>query len=149
MNVTKAPTDDHAVREAVDWAVDRKSIVDKIFFGVHHISIGPLSEGVWARDETIEKSFGFDPAKAKKILEDAGWKVGASGPIRERNGQKLEIALATFRSPWTEIAQAMQSQLRDAGIDLKVQVMERGPYLDYVRRSEERRVGKECRSRWS
>src|SRR5438445_620591 len=44
-----------------------------------------------------------------------------------------EIPLATFRSPWTEIAQAMQSQLRDVGIDLKVQVMERGPYLDYVR----------------
>jgi len=133
MNVTKAPTDDHAVREAVNWAVDRKSIVDKIFFGVHHVSMGPLSEGVWARDESIEKSLGYDPAKAKKILDDAGWKAGASGPIREKSGQKLEIALATFRSPWTEIAQAMQSQLRDIGIDLKVQVMERGPYLDFVR----------------
>src|SRR2546428_538953 len=133
MNVTKAPTDDHAVREAVNWAVDRKSIVDKIFFGVHHVSMGPLSEGVWARDESIEKSLGYDPANAKKILDDAGWKVGASGPIREKRGQRIEIAMATFRSPWTEIAQAMQSQLRDIGIDLKVQVMERGPYLDYVR----------------
>ena len=133
MNVAKAPTDDRAVREAVNWAVDRTSIVDKVFFGVHHVSVGPLSEGVWARDESIEKAFSFDPAKAKKILEDAGWKLPASGPIREKGGQKLEIALATFRSPWTEIAQAMQSQLRDVGIDLKVQVMERGPYLDYVR----------------
>jgi len=133
MNVTKAPTDDHAVREAVNWAVDRKSIVDKVFFGVHHVSVGPLSEGVWARDDTIEKTFTFDPAKAKKILEDAGWKPPASGPIREKGGQKLEVLLATFRSPWTEIAQAMQAQLRDVGIDLKVQVMERAPYLDYVR----------------
>lgn len=133
MNVTRAPTDDHAVREAVNYAIDRKSIVDKIFFGVHHVSVGPLSEGVWSRDESIEKQFGFDPAKAKKVLEDAGWKVGASGPIRERGGVRLEILLATFRSPWTEIAQAMQSQLRDVGIDLKVQPMERGPYLDYVR----------------
>ena len=132
MNVTRAPTDDHAVREAVNWAVDRKSIVDKIFFGVHHVSVGPLSEGVWARDDSIEKSFSFDPAKAKQILETAGWKAG-TGPIRQKSGQNLEIALATFRSPWTEIAQAMQSQLRDVGIDLKVQVMERGPYLDYVR----------------
>src|SRR5205809_32536 len=82
---------------------------------------------------SAENSFGLDTAKAKKILDDAGWKVGASGPVREKSGQKLEIALATFRSPWTEIAEAMQSQLRDAGIDLKVQVMERGPYLDYVR----------------
>ena len=132
MNVTKAPTDDHAVREAVNWAIDRKSIVDKVFFGVHHVSQGPLSEGVWARDETIEQTFTFDPAKAKSILDAAGWKLG-TGPIRQKNGQDLQILLATFRSPWTEIGQAMQSQLRDVGIDLKVQVMERGPYLDYVR----------------
>ncbi len=132
MNVTKAPTDDHAVREAVNWAIDRKSIVDKVFFGVHHVSQGPLSEGVWARDDTIEKTFTFDPAKAKSILDAAGWKLG-TGPIRQKNGQDLQILLATFRSPWTEIGQAMQSQLRDVGIDLKVQVMERGPYLDYVR----------------
>src|SRR5439155_1017204 len=49
MNVSRSPTDDRAVREAVNWAVDRKSIVDRIFFGVHHVSVGPLSEGVWAR----------------------------------------------------------------------------------------------------
>jgi peptide/nickel transport system substrate-binding protein len=133
MNVTRAPTDEKPVREAVNWAIDRKSIVEKLFFGVHKVSVGPLSEGVWARLAEIETSFSFDPAKAKSILETAGWKAGASGPIREKGGQKLEILLATFRSPWSEIAEAMQSQLRDVGIDLKVQKMERGPYLDYVR----------------
>jgi peptide/nickel transport system substrate-binding protein len=133
MNVTRAPTDEKPVREAVNWAIDRKSIVEKLFFGVHKVSVGPLSEGVWARLQEIETSFSLDPAKAKTLLENAGWKVGASGPIREKGGQKLEILLATFRSPWSEIAEAMQSQLRDVGIDLKVQKMERGPYLDYVR----------------
>ena len=133
MNLTKAPTDDRAVREAVNYAVDRKSIVEKLFFGVHKVSVGPLSEGVWGRLEEIEKTLGFDPAKAKSVLETAGWRVGTSGPIREKGGQKLEIQLVTFRSPWTEIAEAMQSQLRDVGIDLKVQKMERGPYLELVR----------------
>ena len=132
MNVTKPPTDDHAVREAVSWAVDRKTIVEKVFFGVLHATVGPLSEGVWARDESIEKMFAFDPTRAKKILDDAGWKLG-SGPIRQKSGQNLEILLVTFRSPWTEIAQALQSQLRDVGIDLKIQPLERGPYLDLVR----------------
>ncbi len=133
INVTRPPTDDRAVREAVNWAVDRRSIVEKVFFGVHHASVGPLSEGVWARDESIERTLGYDPAKARQILEAAGWRVAGAGPIRERGGQKLEIQLVIFRSPWTEIAQAMQSQLRDIGVDLKVQPMERGPYLELVR----------------
>jgi len=133
MNVTRAPTDDRAVREAVNLAVDRRSIVEKLFFGVHKVSVGPLSEGVWGRLEELEKAFPYNVANARGVLETAGWKVGASGPIREKGGQKLEILLATFRSPWTEIAEAMQSQLRDVGIDLKVQKMERGPYLELVR----------------
>lgn len=133
MNVKQAPTDEKPVREAVNWAVDRKSIVDKLFFGVHKVSVGPLSQGVWSRLESLESAFGYDPAKAKKILDDAGWKAGASGPIREKAGKKLEILLATFRSPWTEVAEAMQSMLREVGVDLKVQKMERAPYLDFVR----------------
>lgn len=133
MNVQKAPTDDKAVREAVNWAVDRKSIVEKLFFGVHKVSVGPLSEGVWSRLPELETTFGYDPAKAEKILDDAGWKVGGSGPIREKGGQKLAIVLATFRDPWTQLAEAMQSQLREVGIDLQVRKMERNAYLAFVR----------------
>ena len=132
LNVGKPPTDDLAVRQAINWAVDRQSIVDKIFFGVHKVSIGPLSEGVWARSADVEKRFGYDPAKAQQLLEGAGWAVGGDG-IRTRAGQRLSALLATFRSPWTELAEAMQAQLRTVGIDLQVQKMERGPYLDFVR----------------
>jgi peptide/nickel transport system substrate-binding protein len=132
INVGKPPTDDLAVRQAINWAVDRQSIVDKVFFGVHKVSIGPLSEGVWARSADAEKRFGYDPATAQQILEGAGWTAGGDG-IRARGGQRLTALLATFRSPWTELAEAMQAQLRAVGIDLQVQKMERGPYLDFVR----------------
>jgi len=132
VNVQKAPMDDKAVREAMNWAVDRKSIVERLFFGVHKVAVGPLSEGVWARLDELEKRFTFDPAKAKQVLDAGGWKPGAGG-IREKGGQRLSVVLATFRSPWTEMAEAIQSQMRDVGIDLQVQKMERGPYLDFVR----------------
>jgi peptide/nickel transport system substrate-binding protein len=132
MNVGKAPTDDPAVRQAINWAVDRQSIVDKVFFGVHKVSVGPVSEGVWARSANAEKRFGYDPTKAQQLLDDAGWKMGTDG-IRARGGQRLSALLATFRSPWTELAESMQAQLRSVGIDLQVQQMERGPYLDFVR----------------
>jgi len=115
INVKKAPTDDLAVRQAINWAVDRKTIVDKLYFGVHKPTVGILTEGVWGRLDRLESSYGFDPSKARLVLDGAGWTVGASGPIRQKGGQPLTIVLATFRSPWTDIAEAMQAQLRDVG----------------------------------
>lgn len=132
-NVTKAPTDELPVRQAVNWAVDRKSIVDRLFFGVPKVSVGPLSHGVWSRLEELDRAYTFDPARARSLLEGAGWTVGASGPIRQKGGQPLRIELVTFRDPWTEIAEAMQAMLRDVGIDLNVQRMQRDPYLELVR----------------
>src|SRR5204863_3035664 len=69
------------------------------------------------------------------ILDQAGWAVGSDG-IRARLGQRLQLVLATFRNPWSQIAQAMQGQLREVGIDLQVQNMARGPYLDFIRRGD-------------
>lgn len=132
LNVQKAPTNDKAVREAINWAVDRQGIVQKLFFGVHHVGVGPLSEGVWGRLDELEKRYTFDPKKAQRILDDAGWKAGSDG-IRAKDGQKLSLVLATFRDPWSQIAEAMQGQLRAIGMDVRVQKMDRGPYLDFVR----------------
>jgi peptide/nickel transport system substrate-binding protein len=133
INVDKPPTDEIAVRQALNYAVDRKSIVERLFFGVHKPTVGPLSEGVWGRWEGAEQLFGFDVKKAGQILDDAGWTVNQADGIRVKGGQKLSIVLATFRSPWSELAEILQSQYRGVGIDLQVQKMERGPYLDFTR----------------
>ena len=64
-----------------------KAIVDKLYFGVHRPAVGVLTEGVWARLDELETRYPFDQAKAKQLLDDAGWKAGTGG-IREKNGQK-------------------------------------------------------------
>ncbi len=132
INVQAAPTNELPVRQALNWAVDRKSIVDKLYFGVHKVCVGPLSEGVWGRLNELETRYTFDPDRARKLLDDAGWKVG-SGGIREKNGQKLTLVLATRLPPWNEMADVLQSQYRDVGISVDVQKMASAPYLDYVR----------------
>jgi nickel transport system substrate-binding protein len=133
LNVRKAPTDDLAVRQALNYAVDRKTIVDKLFFGVQRAAVGPLSQGVFSRLDELDKLYAFDPAKAMALLEGAGWKTSGSDPIRQKSGQRLEIVLATFREPWSSIAEALLGQFRVIGADLKIQKMAQGPYLDFVR----------------
>jgi len=132
INVTKPPTDDRAVREAMSWAVDRKTIVDRLFFGVHKVCVGPLGEGVWGRLDDLEKTFSFEPGKAKQLLDAAGWTAGNDG-IRAKGGQRLTLSLVTFGSPWSEMSAVVQSQLRDIGMEVQVQAMARAAYLDYVR----------------
>jgi peptide/nickel transport system substrate-binding protein len=132
MNVQKPPMDELAVRQALNYAVDRQAIVDKLYFGVHKVNVGILTEGVWARLDELEELYGYDPEKARQILDAAGWKVGTDG-IRERDGEKLSLTLVTFRPPWSEIAEVVQSQYREVGIDVQAQLMERNPYLDFVR----------------
>ncbi len=132
LNARKPPTDDRSVREALQFAVDRQAIVDKLFFGVGTVAVGPLAEGVPGRAAELEARYTFDPPRAQQALESAGWKVGASG-IREKDGQKLSLLLATYRSPWDQIAEALQAQFRTVGIELVVQRMQRGPYLEFTR----------------
>ncbi len=135
INVQRPPTNELAVRQAINWAIDRKSIVEKLFFGVHRASVGPLTPGVWSYLAELENRYTYDPKKAQQVLEDAGWKQG-NGVAREKGGQKLSLVLASFREPWSSIAEAIQSQVRAVGIDLQVQKMERGAYLDLIRSPE-------------
>jgi peptide/nickel transport system substrate-binding protein len=132
INVQRPPADDLAVRQAINWGIDRQAISQQLFFGRHPPAVGPLSEGVWSRLADLEQTYTHDVQRASQVLEAAGWTLGADG-IRRKDDQVLSLILATFRDPWSQIAQALQAQVRQAGIDLQVQQMARGPYLDFVR----------------
>jgi peptide/nickel transport system substrate-binding protein len=64
-----------------------------------------------------------DLEEARRLLKEAGWTPGPDG-ILEREGRRFSVTLKTFSS-WPELpplATAMQAQLREVGIDLKVSV---------------------------
>ena len=135
-NMRKAPTNELAIRQAINWAIDRQGICDKILFGVHRPLVGPLAEGVWGRLDDLEKTIPYtgDKKKAADILDTAGWKVGAGG-VRERAGQKLTLILATRQEqvPQKDLADAVQLQLREIGVDCQVQRMPQNNWLDFTR----------------
>ncbi len=64
-----------------------------------------------------------DVAAAKRLLAEAGWNPGSDG-ILEKDGRRFSVTVRTFSS-WPELpplATAIQAQLKDIGIDLKVSV---------------------------
>lgn len=80
MNVTVAPFDNKEVRQAVAYAIDRKRINQQVFQNtgtVTDLFWGPNAHGYTKK---LADQYTYDPAKAKKMIEDAG-ATGAQVPI--------------------------------------------------------------------
>jgi peptide/nickel transport system substrate-binding protein len=84
---------DHAVREALYYAIDKKSIIEQIYYGLPSPIETFLPPQSWAFNPNLPKHE-YDPAKAKKILDDAGWVPGSDG-VRTKNGVRLEFVNST------------------------------------------------------
>ncbi|GGQ80387.1 ABC transporter substrate-binding protein [Streptomyces flaveolus] len=113
-------TGDRAIRQALDAAVDRRAMVDKILDGAGTPAYGPLpADDPWyARD--IERP--RDLAEAERVLDEAGWKPGSDG-IRARKGQRAEFTLyyPSGDKVRQDHALAYASDAKKAGIEVKVE----------------------------
>jgi peptide/nickel transport system substrate-binding protein len=118
-------TNELAVRLAVSHAIDRAFIIQAVLNGdglEQYGSLHPQAQLYWTGAESEAPK--FDLEKANAVLDEAGWTPGADG-IREKDGTRLELRLSTDAQPArTQLAQIVQSQLRDVGIDVLVEVDE-------------------------
>jgi peptide/nickel transport system substrate-binding protein len=120
MNVTKSPTNELAVRQAMEYGINRELIARVVYgpfqaYGAFHASYTILSPTTWGYDKSSE-IYHYDPAKAKDLLDSAGWKLGPDG-IRRKGDQNLVVG---FNSWEHGIPELVQAQLRSIGMDVRV-----------------------------
>jgi peptide/nickel transport system substrate-binding protein len=105
---------DVRVRQAIAMAIDRPSISKDLLLGLTKPAATDWDNTPYV-DPSL-KPYPFDAAQAKKLLDEAGWLVGADG-IREKNGVKLELKYGTTTREIRQDTQAVvQQQLKDVGI---------------------------------
>jgi peptide/nickel transport system substrate-binding protein len=111
---------DLKVRQAIAYGIDKKTIIDKLLFGKAMPGTGELNVDPYNCTEV--KPFAYDPEKAKQLLDEAGWKVGAGG-IREKDGQKLRLKYQTTTgNKLREDSQVLiVENLKNIGIDLYIE----------------------------
>ena len=116
------PFADVRVRRALISALDREAFVRTILDGLAPVAHGPIQPVSWAYSDRVTR-YPFDPAKARALLDQAGWKTAADG-IRERGGTRLAFTLITQAgyAIRENIAQAIERQWRDVGVDVKVEL---------------------------
>lgn len=112
----KPPTDDLRVRQALNYAIDREALVKTVQFGVDQPAYGVLSRAMWGYDPTAER-YKYDQARAKQLLDQAGWKPGPDG-IRVKDGQRL--TLLQLQATDTKPDEFIQAQLRAVGIEHEI-----------------------------
>jgi peptide/nickel transport system substrate-binding protein len=108
---------DPKVRQALTYGLNREKIVSTAFQGYANVINIPQSSKSWAYKEPKNK-YEFDLDKAKKLLDEAGWKVSSDGK-REKNGEKFEIKfVASNPNPVNEaITQIAKENYAKLGIE--------------------------------
>jgi peptide/nickel transport system substrate-binding protein len=113
---------DLAIRQAIAYGIDKKVVVDSVWQGNAEVNQTMIPPGILGSEASRIIGTNRDVAKAKKLLDDAGWKAGTDG-IREKNGRKLSLTMvvgfpnADTHKPMPEFAQA---QFKEIGIDVKI-----------------------------
>ena len=134
LDTTVPPTDDVAVRQALNFALDREFIVLQGMFGVTQPAYGPLWESTPYYSEAVESLYPSDPERARQVLDEAGWVPGGDG-IREKDGQRLSLTLTStdFTTPFQETSQSLW---REVGIELVLQPMTVAASFEAIANSE-------------
>lgn len=120
-NVKRAPTDELAVRQALLYATNRTEIVDAVFQGQSPVAHGPLTAVTPFYDPAVEALYPFDPTFAQSLLQGAGYGDSDGDGIWDRDGEPLRLTMV-FAS-WNqtpEVAQLIQSEWRDIGIEVEL-----------------------------
>jgi len=121
LNLSRPPTDERAVREAILLGINREAMIDQLFRGVAEPAYLPLERPTLGYDEALTAHWGADPPRAAEVLSAAGWEPGPDG-IRRRNGKRLSLTWIVWPgSGQEEPAAIFRDQLREIGIEVKIE----------------------------
>ena len=124
LNTKEGPFSDKRVRQAVNYAIDKKAIVDNILQGTAEVAAGPIPPAFeWATDGSV-KPYPYDPDKAKKLIREAG-----------AEGKTITFYVAEGGSGMLDpvaMATAIQADLAKVGLKARIETYEWNTFLSNV-----------------
>ncbi len=120
-NTLMPPFDNVKVRKALNMAINKQAILDAVFQGAGKIAKNPIPPTIWSYNDEI-KDDPYDPAAARKMLEEAGVK-----------GLKMKIWAMPVQRPYNpnarRMAELIQADFKKVGVDAEIVSYEWGEYL--------------------
>ncbi len=129
MNMDKPPLDNLKVRLAINHAINKSEIIKHLYQGLGIPAKNPIPPTMWSYDDTIE-DFAYNPKLAKQLLAEAGYP----------NGFETTLWALPVPRPYIPdgraLAEVLQSELRNVGIETKIATYDWGTYLEKTKNGE-------------
>ena len=123
MNVEKPFLKDIRIRKAIAMAINKDIIIDALLMGAVENANSFLAPGVFGYSKDVD-TYQYDPAKAKELIAETGYKNIKLTLLRSNNTTRAQIA------------EVIQAQLMEVGITLSIQVVEWGAFLSDTSRGK-------------
>ena len=119
LNLDNLALADKRVRQALLYGVDRQAISRQLFAARQPVAQSFVSPLDWVHTDAVPH-YGYDPAKARALLDEAGWRAEGDGIRRNAAGEKLTLDLATTAGNRVRelVEQVLQGQWRGIGVEL-------------------------------
>ncbi|HEX7066422.1 MAG TPA: ABC transporter substrate-binding protein [Bacillales bacterium] len=129
LTVTRKPFGNPKVRRAMNYAINKKEIVEAFYADQAKVAVSPLPPTIAGFNANLDP-YEYNPEKAKQLLAEAGYP----------DGFKMELWAMPVPRPYMpngkKIAQAMQADLKKVGIDAKIVSYDWATYLEKASKGE-------------
>lgn len=122
LNVSNPLFADVAVRQALNYAVDKDLLIEAIYGGRAVPLPGPLSPYNDFVNPNLTP-YPYDPDKALELLAGAGWTDSNGDGILDKDGQPFAFTIDTLEQ-WRPLAEGVAGMLREIGLDASVRFWE-------------------------
>jgi len=123
---------DLRVRRAITHALDRDAMVEQVLGGHGQVVHSHASPARWDYNPDVPV-VPYDPAEAARLLDEAGWLLGADG-LRYKDGQPfvMRLAINVESQLYGETAAFVQQALREVGIQVEITPMAWEDFLAHI-----------------
>jgi peptide/nickel transport system substrate-binding protein len=124
LNAKEGPFADRRMRQAVNYAIDKKALVDNVLQGTATVANGPTPAAFgWAHDDQLQP-YPHDPARARELIEAAGQQEAELTFYVTEGGSGMlnPVAMGT----------AIQADLAKVGLKVKIETYEWNTFLGKV-----------------
>lgn len=137
-NLGRPPLDNLEVRRALAHALDRRLIVDRVYWGQGRPATGPISSLLaWAYTPDV-RQYAYHPDRSERLLDAAGWR-------RRAGGDRFSLTF-THAAAHQRLAQVLRELLKEVGVRLELQTLDFNAAVDrvFVRRDFDVGIASYC-----